>query len=157
MSFHLERNFSVWKNIWKSPLGKTIGFPGGSVVKNLQCRRCRFDFWVGKIPWRRKWHPTPVFLLGNSMDRGAWWATVHGVTKSQTGLSNYNNCNPIRSVRVVQFLGFTTECSRAWRLEDAWIYHSAKILSSYLCEILKERSWFRMAETRDRQKTQAKT
>ena len=27
-----------------------------------QCRRCGFDPWVGKIPWRRKWHPTPVFL-----------------------------------------------------------------------------------------------
>ena len=25
-----------------------------------QCRRCRFDLW--KIPWRRKWQPTPVFL-----------------------------------------------------------------------------------------------
>ena len=29
-----------------------------------QCRRHRFDPWVGKIPWRRKWQPTPVFLLG---------------------------------------------------------------------------------------------
>ena len=29
-------------------------------------RRCRFDPWVGKIPWRRKWHPTPVFLPGKS-------------------------------------------------------------------------------------------
>ena len=31
----------------------------------LQCRRhrrCRFNPWVGKIPWRRKWQPTPVFL-----------------------------------------------------------------------------------------------
>ena len=27
-----------------------------------QCRRHRFDPWVVKIPWRRKWHPTPVFL-----------------------------------------------------------------------------------------------
>ena len=27
-------------------------------------RRCRFDFWVGKIPWRRKWQSTPVFLPG---------------------------------------------------------------------------------------------
>ena len=26
-------------------------------------RRCRFDPWVGKIPWRRKWQPTLVFLL----------------------------------------------------------------------------------------------
>ena len=32
----------------------------------LQCRRPRFDPWVGKIPWRRKWQPTPVFLPGSS-------------------------------------------------------------------------------------------
>ena len=32
----------------------------------LQCRRPRFDPWVGKIPWRRKWQPTPVFLPGES-------------------------------------------------------------------------------------------
>ena len=30
----------------------------------LQCRRPGFDPWVGKIPWRRKWKPTPVFLPG---------------------------------------------------------------------------------------------
>ena len=30
----------------------------------------------------------PVFLPGDSRDRGAWWATVHGVTKSQTQLSD---------------------------------------------------------------------
>ena len=29
---------------------------------NCQCRRHRLDFWVRKIPWRRKWPPTPVFL-----------------------------------------------------------------------------------------------
>ena len=52
----------------------------------LQCRRPRLDPWIGKIPWRRKWLPTPVFLPGNAMDRGAWWSTVHGVTKSWTWL-----------------------------------------------------------------------
>ena len=31
-----------------------------------QCRRRRMDPWVGKIPWRRKWQPTPVFLPGKS-------------------------------------------------------------------------------------------
>ena len=31
-----------------------------------QCRRRGFDPWVGKIPWRRKWQPTPVFLPGES-------------------------------------------------------------------------------------------
>ena len=56
-----------------------------------QCRshrRCGFDPWVGKIPWRRKWQPTALFLPGSPMDRGAWRATAHGVTKSQTRLSN---------------------------------------------------------------------
>jgi len=37
--------------------------------------------WIRRIPWRRKWQPTPVFLPGNSMDRGTWWATVHGVAE----------------------------------------------------------------------------
>ena len=46
--------------------------------------RCGFDPYVGKIPWSSKWQPTPVFLPGKFMDRGAWWATVHRVPKSQT-------------------------------------------------------------------------
>ena len=43
-------------------------FPGGSVGKNvcLECRRPGFDPWFGKMPWRRKWQPTPVFLPGKS-------------------------------------------------------------------------------------------
>ena len=31
-----------------------------------RCRRCGFDPWVGKIPWRGAWQPTPVFLPGES-------------------------------------------------------------------------------------------
>ena len=40
-----------------------------------------FNAWAAKIPWRRKRQPTPVPLLGNPMDRGAWWATVLGVVR----------------------------------------------------------------------------
>ena len=45
------------------------GFPGGTVGKESasQCGRCKrheFDPWVEKIPWRREWQPTPVFLPG---------------------------------------------------------------------------------------------
>ena len=44
-----------------------IDFPGGASGKEsvCQCRRrkrCRFDPWVGKIPWRRAWQPTLVSL-----------------------------------------------------------------------------------------------
>ena len=48
---------------------KVWGFPGGSVGKEsaCQCRRPRFDPWVGKIPWRRAWQPTPVFLPAESL------------------------------------------------------------------------------------------
>ena len=43
------------------------GFPGGSMVKNLPAnQRCRFNTWVGKISWRRKWQTAPVFLPGKS-------------------------------------------------------------------------------------------
>ena len=34
-----------------------------------QCRRCDFDPWVGEIPWRRKWQPSPVFLPGKSHEQ----------------------------------------------------------------------------------------
>ena len=35
----------------------------------MRCRRCMFNFWVGKIPWRKKWQPTPVFLPGKSHEQ----------------------------------------------------------------------------------------
>ena len=48
-----------------------LGFPGGASGKQPACqcrrrRRCGFDPWVGKIPWRRTQQPTPVFLPGES-------------------------------------------------------------------------------------------
>ena len=35
------------------------------------CIHPMFHPWVGKIPWRRAWQPTPVFMLENPMERGA--------------------------------------------------------------------------------------
>ena len=51
------------------------GFPGGARGKEpaCQCRRCkrpRFDPWVGKISWRRKWKPTRYSCLEKPVDRG---------------------------------------------------------------------------------------
>ena len=46
-----------------------LGFPGGASGKESACqcrrrKRCGLDPWVGKIPWRRKWQATPIFLPG---------------------------------------------------------------------------------------------
>jgi len=46
-----------------------VGFPDGSVGKDSACNagnagRCKFGPQVGKIPWKRAWQPTPVFLPG---------------------------------------------------------------------------------------------
>ena len=64
-------------------------FPGCSVVRiRLPRRRLKFDLWVRKIPWRRKWQPTLIFFPGKSHVRGAWWVIVHGVAKSQVQFSD---------------------------------------------------------------------
>ena len=53
-----------------SPVLLFLGFPGGTSGKEpfCQCRKHKrgFDPWVGKIPWRRAWQSTPVFLPGES-------------------------------------------------------------------------------------------
>ena len=65
------------------------GLPGRASSKEFACKSKtnRFDPWVGNFSWKRKWHPTPVFLQKNSMDRGAWWATAHRAAKSGKRLS----------------------------------------------------------------------
>ena len=50
----------------------------------LQCRRYRFDPWVGGHV-----NPLQYSCLENPMDRGAWWATGHGVTQSGRWLSTH--------------------------------------------------------------------
>ena len=47
-----------------------------------------FSPWVGTIPGRGEWYPLQYSCLENYLDRGAWWAPVHGIAKSQTQLSD---------------------------------------------------------------------
>ena len=68
-----------------------MGFPGGSVVENSPAGDARD---VGSIlglersPRVGNGNPLQYSCLENPMARGAWWATVHGVVKSQTGLND---------------------------------------------------------------------
>ena len=67
-----------------------VGFPGGSMVKNLPSNAGD----VGLIPGSERslregnGNPPQYSCLENSMDRGAWQATLHGVTKSWTQVTN---------------------------------------------------------------------
>ena len=57
-----------WILIFGAHFFELGSFPGGSHGKRvcLQRGRPRFNPWVGKIPWKRKWQPTPVLLPGKS-------------------------------------------------------------------------------------------
>ena len=66
-----------------------LGFPGGSVVKNLPANAGDTGSipGLGRSPGEENCNPLQYSCRENPMDRGAWWAIVHGVTKSWT-LSN---------------------------------------------------------------------
>ena len=86
-------------NKWDSLVAQTV-------------KRLGFNPRVRKIPWRRKWQPTPVLLprkfhgsgrlQSMGFDGGTWWATAHGVTKSWTQLSNFMNTVLTNSIQKSQ-------------------------------------------------------
>ena len=73
------------------------GFLGGSVVKDLPANvgEAKDVGWIpesGRSLWTGNSNPLRYSCLENSMDRGASWAIVHGVRKSQTRLSTHTFC-----------------------------------------------------------------
>ena len=75
---------------YQSPTDSSEGFPGGSDPKESACNAGD----LGSLPEqgssseRGHGNPLQYSCLENSMDRGAWWATLHGVVKGQTQLSD---------------------------------------------------------------------
>jgi len=70
-----------------------MSFSGGSVVKNLPANAGDAGLipQSGRSPGEGNRNPLQYSFLENPMDRGAWWATVHGVTKSRTRLSAHTH------------------------------------------------------------------
>ena len=69
-----------------------MGFPGGSGGKASAHSAGDLGLIprLGRSPGEGNGNPLHYSYLENSMDGGAWWATVHGVTKSQTQLSDFS-------------------------------------------------------------------
>ena len=83
-----------------------MGFPGGSEGKASACNAGDPGLIPGlrRSPGEENSNPLQYSCLENPMDREAWWATVHGVTKSQKRLSDFT---------------FTFTC---WCQENAGLY-----------------------------------
>ena len=70
---------------------QSYSFPGGSDGKVSACD-AGDPGWIpglGRSPGERNGNPLQYSCLENPMDGGAWWATVHGVAKSRTRLSDF--------------------------------------------------------------------
>ena len=68
-----------------------MGFSGGSEVKVSASNAGDLGLipGLGRSPGEGNGNPAQYSCLENPIDRGAWWATVHGVAKSQTRLSDF--------------------------------------------------------------------
>ena len=76
-----------------------------------QCRRCGFNPWVQKIPWRRKWQPTPVFLPGKSHGQRSRTSYTGSQRRTTWRLSKQQNKNcPCRPSRRGLILGRDALC-----------------------------------------------
>ena len=80
-------------NCVDSMITTTLGFPGGSEVKASACNAGDLGSipGSGRSPGEGNGNPLQYSCLENPMDGGAWWATVHGVAKSRTRLSDYTS------------------------------------------------------------------
>ena len=86
-SLFLHLAINTWHRLPQWPSGRESA---------CQCRRCRrWGFYPGsgRSPGEGNGSPLQYSCLENPMDRGAWWATVHGVAKESDTPSQLNNNN----------------------------------------------------------------
>ena len=91
--FNKRNNILFKMNLYLGQYKWSLGLPRWLSGKEstCQCRRSRrwgFNPWVGKIPWRREWQPTPVFLPGKSNGQRSLTGYCPKLQKSQTRLND---------------------------------------------------------------------
>ena len=146
----------------RNRLSPVLGFPGGSEVKASTCNatlpvcnpgRPGFDPSVGKIPWRWKWQPTPIFLPGESHGRRILVGySPQGHKESDTteqlhfnaGIPFYQSlCRALSStfslLLVPQIQGFIEEESR--RKNCFWMWGIYNIFRYFILKFNKINNW----------------
>ena len=75
-----------------------------------RCRRCGFDPWIRKIPWRRKWQPTPAFLLGESHGQRNLAGSSPWGCESDTTEWLTHTANDASTERLRRTISFVCDC-----------------------------------------------
>ena len=120
-----------WK--WDAPLTiilyHTPGSTGGeeSVCQCRRCKRYKFDYWISKIPWNKKWKPIPVFLPGKF--HGQKSLAVHGVGKTQTQLSAHTHTHT-HTHKMSAWLLVNSECLMSVNQQTKRVLYQGKHLTT---------------------------
>ena len=103
-----------------------LGFLSGSVVKNPlanseDARDTGFVPGSGRSPGEGNGYSIQYACLKNSIDRGTWWATVHGVTKSQTRLNDTFTFKVLIWRDFQDILNFKRKIQHLLATEETWV------------------------------------
>ena len=156
----------ILNNLWRHTVLK--GFPDGSAVRNLPANAGDSETDLipvsGRSPGGGHCNPLKYSYLGNLMDRGAWWATVHGVAKSLTQLSCWPLCLVVSArvfwwpqglgprighisctVSCIWRMGSRHPCSTlVWKGSHKIVSEESKLPSIIFKKCLLTYSWFTM-------------
>ena len=127
--FPLSPLFWYWAGEWRLCFWfQLLCFPGGASDKESACqcrrhKRYRFEPWVRKIPWRRKWQPTPVFLP----------VEFHG----QRSLAGYT----VVSKRVGHDWSNLAHCVHRFKISIWFLFISSIYLACFLVFLLFQESF----------------
>ena len=125
-SMGLQRVRHDWVTFTSLHFILSLGFPGGASGKEPICqfrrhKRCGFNPGLGRYTGGGPGNPLQYSCLENSLDRGAWWATLNEVKKSQTHVHNvlFSTHSHMFSLLSLSLRGFDTSreshCNRPSR------------------------------------------
>ena len=127
--------------LFQCAVSSCMGFSSGSGAKNrLPVQETWFSPWVRKVS-PRKWQPTPYSCLGNSVDWGAWRATVHGVARVGHNLATKQQKQQVSYIDMVLTLWRIQRCLIDSLVRIFLMTHNMHFFSCpcwpifYLCEM----------------------